>query len=182
MVKQNEQILRGVIGLENNRGASVATEPDYNDVAVFNEAVDMKMKQINEKIANVTQTADDIISRSNQLEIMPMAGYVLVKPYTVNPYNKITVSEGGLITDGGFNPTFKNTDTGEIEESENIMRVADVLEVGPNVKYVKEGDNVYYKKFSEVPIPFFKQGLCVVHENNIMAVINENLKERWYGN
>jgi hypothetical protein len=46
-------------------------------------------------------------------------------------------------------------------------------------KFVKEGDVVYYRRVSGVPIPFFRQGLEVVAEQQIQVVINENLKKRF---
>ena len=63
---------------------------------------------------------------------------------------------------------------------ENIIKVGHVIEVSPmNAKGIKEGDDVYYKTFNEVPIPFFSQGLAVINEATVLVVVNERLKERY---
>ena len=38
-----------------------------------------------------------------------------------------------------------------------------------------------WTKVSEIPVPFFKQGLVLIPEKRIMVIINEGLKERFYG-
>ena len=58
---------------------------------------------------------------------------------------------------------------------------ATVIEVAPDCKFVKEGDIIYYRRVSAVPIPFFRQGFEVVSENSIQVVINEGLKKRFNG-
>lgn len=74
-------------------------------------------------------------------------------------FNTITKSEGGLMLAGEGDIFDKNPDTGEIEESDNVMEVATAMAVGPDVKYVKEGDVIYYRRVQKVPIPFFRSGL-----------------------
>lgn len=175
------QILQTAIGLETDSGARVEMNNVTDNITKFNEAVEIKAKEISDKLENTLKTSKDIINRSQDLEIMPIGFYILIKPYESNPYNKIIVSKGGLIEDADFAPTYKSNETGEIEIEENLMRVGQVLEVGPECKYIKEGDDVYYKRFNEVPIPFFKQGLIVIHENAVMACINNKLKDRLYG-
>ena len=61
----------------------------------------------------------------------------------------------------------------------NLSTQADVIEVGPMVKYVKPGDVVYYREACQVPVPFFGQGLYVVSEHQIHVVINAGVKERF---
>jgi hypothetical protein len=36
-----------------------------------------------------------------------------------------------------------------------------------------------WTKTSEVPVPFFRQGLVLVNENRVIVTINEGLKERF---
>jgi hypothetical protein len=51
--------------------------------------------------------------------------------------------------------------------------------VGPAVKYVKDGDIVMWRKPSETPVPFYKQGFVLVNEHSIMTTVNEGLTERF---
>lgn len=49
-----------------------------------------------------------------------------------------------------------NPNSGKIEEEEERIVTGVVQEIGPEVKYLKEGDVVFYQKVSACPIPFFK--------------------------
>jgi len=46
-------------------------------------------------------------------------------------------------------------------------------------KFIKPGDDIYYRRSSGVPVPFFRQGFEVVAEQQVQVVINEGLKERF---
>ena len=97
---------------------------------------------------------------------MPIGNYVLIKPFTTNPFQKIQV-------------TVKSNETGEYEEEEQFIMTGNVIEVGPDCKYIKEGDAVMWAKHSQVPVPFFRQGLVVVNETRIIVTINEGLSKRY---
>jgi hypothetical protein len=115
----------------------------------------------------------------NGVEIMPMYGYALIKPFEQNPFQKIKTTKSGLITDlGGFAPTYKSNETGEIEEEQQFIKVGTVIEVGHKCEFLKPGDIVFYTIASECMVPFYKLGFVVVNENRIMAVVNEKLTER----
>lgn len=110
---------------------------------------------------------------------MPLYRYILIKPFDENPFQQIK-REGNIITDlGGQKPIYKSQETGMWEEEESYVHVGLVWEVGPETKYVKEGDVVMYNINSEVPVPFYKQGLVIVDECRITAVVNEDLKNRF---
>ena len=114
----------------------------------------------------------------NNLEILPMGGYALIKPFDNNPFQRVKV-ENGIITDlGGFTPTYKSQEDGQIHEEEQYIRVGTVIETGWKCEFLKPGDVVFYTIASEAMVPFFKQGFVVVAESRIMAVINEKLTER----
>ena len=140
-------------------------------------------KKINEAIEDKMDTIETIVSKEGSrdasgMEILPLNGYILIKPYSENPYNKL-VWDNGIIV-GGVTPEMKDPDSGDIKEMENIIKVGHVIEVSPmNAKGIKEGDDVYYKTFNEVPIPFFSQGLAVINEATVLVVVNERLKERY---
>ena len=57
--------------------------------------------------------------------------------------------------------------------------VGKVIEVGPETKYVREGDDVFFTKPSQTPIPFFKMGLVYLSELRVLAVVNEKLRQRF---
>ena len=115
---------------------------------------------------------------------MPIGNYILVKQFEENPFQRIVRdSKSGLIIDtGGFAPEYKNTDNGQIEEEESFILVGVVQEVGPECKWCKSGDAVFYTKPSAVPVPFYKQNLIQVNETRVLAVVNENLTERFNKN
>jgi hypothetical protein len=73
----------------------------------------------------------------------------------------------------------KSNETGEYQEEERFIMVGNVLEVGPECKWIAEGDVVMWAKPSEVAVPFFKQGLVIVNENRIIVTVNEGLKKRF---
>lgn len=147
----------------------------------FNNEVDEYVNKFNKHAESIGEYAKNVKENANNLEIMPIYNYILVKPFPENPFQRIIVSKNsGLITDlGGAKPNYKNNDNGEYEEEENLIHVGTVLESGKECKYVKEGDVIMWTKTSEVPVPFFRQGLVLVNENRVIVTINEGLKERF---
>lgn len=132
---------------------------------------------VKQNIERELQKGREVTEKMNSMEIVPINNYVLVRPYKKNPFEKLE-EKGGIIipvADGSF----MNPDTGEQDNEYNFSVQADVIEVGPACKYVKEGDVVYYRRACGVPIPFFRQGFEVVAENQIQVVINEGLKARF---
>lgn len=127
---------------------------------------------------NIEEVAQEIVNNAQNLQIVPINYYVLVKPYEKNPYNKISVSEQGLAMNTSEHRIF-NSDKGEEEEADMWEKVGTVIETSPLCKFVKEGDDVFYRKGQAVPVSFLHLGLEVVSENQIMVVVNEGLKERF---
>ena len=41
------------------------------------------------------------------------------------------------------------------------------------------GDDIFFTKPSQTPIPFFKMGLVYVSEQRVLAVVNEKLRARF---
>lgn len=133
-------------------------------------------KSITEKMTEKLNSGDKISDLLNGVEIKPNSSFVLVKPYKKNPYERVEVTASGIVLDDNF--VAKNEQTGEEEEIPAGIIVARVIEIGPDVKFVKEDDDVYYYSNSSVPIPFFRQGLQCVAESRILMVINKNLSSR----
>lgn len=146
----------------------------------FNDQVDMYVEKFNEHSKNLEKYVDNISKNVEEIEIMPLGNYVLIKEFEQNPFQRIVRDSSGLITDlGGMKPIFKNTDNGEIEEEEQFIKVGVVQEVGPECKYLQPGDAVFYSKPSAIPVPFYKQKLIQVNETRVLAVVNDSLTERF---
>lgn len=154
---------------------------EEHNVKNFNEQVDKYVEKLNEHAANLDNYAKKVAENIETIEIMPIGNYVLVKEFAENPFQRIVRdSKSGLILDlGGQKPQYKNTDNGQIEEEENIIRQAVIQEVGPECKWCKPNDVIMYTKMSAVPVPFYKQGLVLVNETRVLVVINEGLSKRF---
>lgn len=142
---------------------------------MHNEVID-QARSVFEK--NEEEVAQEVIRNAENLQIIPINQYVLVKPYETSPYAKISVSDSGLAMNTNEHKIF-NSDTGEEEKADMWERVGTVIEASPMCKFVKEGDDIFYRKGQAVPVSFFNLGFEVVSENQILVVINENLKQRF---
>jgi len=107
-------------------------------------------------------------------EIKPLYSCVMLRPYAENPYVQ-QVSETGLkLTNGEFD----NPDSGNRDEKDMFVQCAEVIEVGGTTKYVQVGDDVLYDVRSVRPVPFMGQGFLITAEQNLVAIMNDNLTER----
>ena len=125
------------------------------------EAEQNKQAEINKKIET--------------LEMLPMMNKIILQPYPVNPYRKVV--EGSLIVD--YTGAFKNPDSGEDDKLQELVGCAKIIEVGPECKYLKPGDDVYYDTRTVYPVPFMSMGYRLTSEPQILCVLNEKLKERF---
>lgn len=145
----------------------------------FNTAVDEYADKFEKHNKALEDYAKELSNDMNGLEIMPLFNYILIKPFDSNPFQKIKTTKSGIITDlGGFTPTYKSQETGEIEEEKQFIKVGTVIETGHKCEFIKEGDIVFYSIASEMMVPFYKMGFVVVCENRIISVVNEKLTER----
>ena len=150
-----------------------------NAKAKFNEKVDEYVSKLEEHEKLLEQYTESLTEDLNQLEIRPLYEGVLIKPLAQNPFQRIK-RDGLIITDtGGLTPEYKSKETGEWEEEESFIHYGVVQEVGPTCKYLKEGDVVMWRKPSETPVPFYKQGLVLVNEHSIMITVNVGLADRF---
>ena len=117
----------------------------------------------------------EINKKLETLEMLPMMNKIILQPYPVNPYRKVV--EGSLIVD--YTGAFKNPDTGEDDKLQELVGCAKVIEVGPECKYLKPGDDVYYDTRTVYPVPFMSMGYRLTSEPQILCVLNEKLKERF---
>ena len=144
----------------------------------FNTKVDEYVDKFEKHNKALESYAEELSKDINGLEILPMGSYALIKPFESNPFQRVKV-ESGIITDlGGYTPTYKSHEDGQIHEEEQFIHVGTVIDTGWKCEFLKAGDVVFYTTASEVMVPFFKQGFVVVAESRIMAVVNEKLTER----
>lgn len=163
----------------------------FADDRNLDELADMdrrsKLQQmINDKVEDLNKHEDllkkyheEMVSDLNQCEIVPAYSNVLIKPFDSNPFQQIKKSGNLIIDTGGYTPEYKSTDSGEWEEEKQTIGVATVIEVGPECKYVRPGDCVFYQNITSIPIPFYKQGFYSINEHSIMQIVNVGLMERF---
>ena len=184
-LNSNEKLALATTGIEGTgkhfiiNGETANKTLQREKAMTFNTKVDEfndKFERHNKALENF---AKDLSEDINGLEIMPMFGYALIKPFDQNPFQKVKVTSSGIITDlGGYTPTYKSHETGEIEEEQQYIKVGTVIEVGHKCEFLKPGDVVFYTIASECMVPFYKLGFVVVNENRILAVVNEKLSDR----
>lgn len=185
ILSENEKLAMNVAGETTSRimtldGKTAKDVIEERNINKFNDQVDAYVEKFNQHTTSLENYSKELSDKINNIEIMPIGNYVLVKEFKDNPFQRIVRSDSGLIIDmGGMAPQYKNTDNGQIEEEESIIKVGVIQEVGPECKWCIAGDTIFYTKMSAVPVPFYKQGLQLVNETRILAVVNEGLSERY---
>ena len=183
---ENEKIVREMLGTDSNF-TSVNMKENSIDSLVkkekarkFNSEVEKYNEKLEQNNKDFKESQDKINYDINKAEIKPMFTRILVQPFKVNPFQQMKVEKGLIIDTGGYTPhTQFNEQTGRYEEQKQFIVTGCVIEVGPEVKYLKEGDVIFYRVDTAVPVPFFKQGFVSLAENQIIAVVNEGLQERF---
>lgn len=182
---ENEKVAQVALGLgdhmkfnmqENNLNTLINREKANK----FNNQVDAYNEALNENNKKTEQAQSELPYDIEKAELKPMFSRIIVKPLAHNPFQKIEM-RGSLIVDaGGYTPhTELNPVSGKYEEQKEFIVTGCVVEVGPDVKYLQEGDVIYYRRDTVVPVPFFKQGLVSLAENQVIAAVNEGLTERF---
>ena len=186
---ENEKLVQTALGLDseyknfNMQEQSIDNLIAKENARKFNGEVDKYNEQLDKNNKECKEAQESLQYDINRDQIKPMLARVLVKPFKQNPFQKLEVQGGIIVDTGGYNPHIQfNEQTGKNEEQEQFIKVGCVIEVGPEVKYLTEGDVVYYRKDTVVPVPFFKQNLVSLNENQVIAVVNEGLEKRWKTN
>ena len=186
---ENEKLVQTALGLDseyknfNMQEQSIDNLIAKENARKFNSEIDKYNEQLNKNNKECEEAQESLQYDINKAEIKPMLARILVKPFKQNPFQKLEVQGGIIVDTGGYNPHIQfNEQTGKNEEQEQFIKVGCVIEVGPEVKYLTEGDVVYYRKDTVVPVPFFKQNLVSLNENQVIAVVNEGLEKRWKKN
>lgn len=187
-MNSNEKLALSLTGMEGTgehfiiNGEEADKTLQREAVEKFNTAVSDIEDKFEKHNKALEEYANSLSEDMNGLEIMPMSSYVLVKPFDKNPFQKIKVSDSGIITDlGGFTPTYKSNETGQVEEEQQYIKVGTVIETGSKCEFLQAGDIVFYTIASECMVPFYKLGFVVVNENRVLAVVNEKLTDRKHG-
>lgn len=183
---ENEKIARELLGTDSNF-TSVNMKENSLDSLIkkekarkFNSEVEKYNEKLEQNNKDFEESRDKVEYDISKAEIKPMFSRILVQPFKVNPFQKMKVENGLIIDTGGYTPhTQLNEQTGRYEEQKQFIVTGCVIEVGPEVKYLKEGDVIFYRVDTAVPVPFFKQGFVSLAESQIIAVVNEGLQDRF---
>ena len=183
---KNVNLAKQVVGIESDAQIfQMGDAPTMEELAKdkareqFNDKVDEYVEKLDQHASLLDKYRDEVTSDLENLEILPLYEGILIKPFSENPFQRIK-KEGNLIVDlGGQKPEYKSNHTGEWEEEESFIHFGVVIAAGPTAKYVKDGDVVMWRKPSETPVPFYKQGFVLVNEHSIMVTVNEGLSERF---
>lgn len=185
-LSEKEKIARAISGIDTDAvyktfdDQSLDKMIDDNKRAKWNEGVDAIEKKFSEHENKLQEAADEYAKNLNGVQIMPIGNYVIVHPFTENPFQKVQVSKSGIILDtGGMVPEYKSNDSGEYEEAEQVIKVGVVVQAGPDCKWIKNGDTIMWAVMSEVVIPFYNFGFRLVNETRAIAVINDDLDKRF---
>ena len=182
----NEKIAKELLGTDSNF-TSVNMKENSLDSLIkkekarkFNSEVEKYNEKLEQNNKDFEESQDKVEYDISKAEIKPMFSRILVQPFKVNPFQKMKIENGLIIDTGGYTPhTQLNEQTGRYEEQKQFIVTGCVIEVGPEVKYLKEGDVIFYRVDTAVPVPFFKQGFVSLAENQIIAVVNEGLQDRF---
>lgn len=183
---ENEQIAANVLGLDSNYTSINMGERSIDNMIQrekankFNNEVEKYNAQLEENQKTFEEAQSQVAYDINRAEIKPMFARLIIKPFKVNPFQKMEVKGSIIVDAGGYTPHAElNPMTGKYEEQKQFIITGYVVEAGPEVKYLQEGDVVYYRVDTAVPVPFLKQGLVSINENQVIAVVNEGLTERF---
>ena len=182
----NEKIVKELLGTDSNFTSVNMKENSLDSLikkekaSKFNSEVEQYNEKLEQNNKDFKESQDKVEYDISKAEIKPMFSRILVQPFKVNPFQKMKIENGLIIDTGGYTPhTQLNEQTGRYEEQKQFIVTGCVIEVGPEVKYLKEGDVIFYRVDTAVPVPFFKQGFVSLAESQIIAVVNEGLQDRF---
>lgn len=150
---------------------------DDDSLLLENQLKRKELEDANNLLVEVEKAKQkEIEAKLEKLEILPLGSRIILLPYLRNPYRKI-VSDGGILID--YDGSFTNPDSGEQDKLPQGIVCGKVIEIGPECKWVKPGDDIYYDSRTTLPIPFYSQGYHTLAEQQVLCVLNEELKKRF---
>lgn len=124
------------------------------------------------KFAAAAEIAENKGWKNPETKKVQAIGYtVIFTQYPRNPYRKYKSNAGLFIPDSSLH---LNEQTGEMEEDELGIVCCNVVSVGPECKYIKEGDDIYIRPVGIAPIPFNQQGYWAISEQNVICKVVNN--------
>lgn len=153
---------------------------DNDDLLLDNQIRKQKEEQEAKELADMLLEAsknkqEEINAKLEKLEMLPMGNKIILQAYPQNPYRKIM--QGNIIVE--YDGSFLNPDSGEKDKQVELVGCAKVIEVGPECKYLKPGDDIYYDTRTTYPVPFMSMGYKLTTEPQVLCVLNEGLKNRF---
>lgn len=183
---ENEKFMVNALGTEIGDNKLNMAEHNIDELIAkentrkFNNELEQYSNKLNENQKVLEEAQSQVSYDINKVEIKPAFSRILIKPFKVNPFQKMEVKGNIIVDAGGYTPHAEfNSMTGKYEEQKQFIITGYVVEIGPEVKYLQEGDVIYYRVDTAVPVPFLKQGLVSINENQVIAVVNEELTERF---
>lgn len=182
----NEKLAVNALGTDVERATINMSENTIDNLiqkentAKFNNQLEQYEAQLEENKKTLDEAQSQVQYDINQAEIKPMFSRILVKPFKVNPFQRMERAGSIIVNAGGYTPHAEiNPMTGKYEEQKQFIVTGCVVEVGPDTKYLREGDVIYYRVDTSVPVPFLAQGFISLDEKQVIAVVNEGLTERF---
>lgn len=146
----------------------------------FNSELEKFQEDMDNRNKEMLESQEQLNYDIDTAEIKPVFSRLLVKPFKQNPFQKMEISNGIIVSAGGYTPHAQvNPISGKYEEQDQFILTGYVVEVGPEVKYLQEGDVIYYRKDTAVPVPFLNWNLISINENQVIAAVNESLTKRF---
>lgn len=181
---ENEKLAQQLVGINgtnfNMSEGSIDKVIEKERSYKFNEELSKIAEKFEASKEQLEKNAEAFGDSIANIEIKPMFSRILIKPLAQNPFQRVKVQNGIIVDAGIATPHAElNPNTGKYEEQKEFIKTGAVQEVGPEVKYIKPGDVVFYRVDTVVPVPFFKQGMVSLAENQVIAVVNEGLEERF---
>lgn len=144
--------------------------------AAAKQRAEKELAELNAKLIELAkEKQEELDAKLQTLELMPLFNKVVLLPYPENPYRKI--AEGNIILD--YTGDFNNPDSGEKDKLKVFVGCAKVIEIGPDCKFLKPNDDVFYDTRTCYPVPFAGFGYILTTEPQILVILNDGLKDRF---
>lgn len=181
---ENEKMAQQLVGVNgvnfNMNEQSIDKVLERERANKFNDELNKIADKFEDASRQFAESAEVLSENIEKVEIKPMFSRLLIKPLSQNPFQRMKVKNGIIVDSGCITPHAElNPNTGKYEEQKEFIKTGAVQEIGPDVKYIRPGDVIFYRVDTVVPVPFLKQGLVSLAENQVIAVVNEGLEERF---
>lgn len=176
MIMSKKEELNGKFYMNTSKSNLISMENP-----ILKEAEKLREGKKAQELCDILIEADknkqkELEEKLETLELIPNGNKILILPYPTNPYRKI-ITKTGILT--SWDGEFKNPDSGEMDKLDTFVGCAKVIEIGPDCRLGKVGDDLFYDTRSVYPIPFMSLGYQLTSEPQVLVWINDGLKERF---